>query len=93
VATIDDVTIREVEKRDGRDCVEICSTVPAVETEQASMVHWGGASMEEVSYRAVIECVQEGGRRGTDLMGETVCAAMAVSEGLRGWAGCRVGWL
>jgi hypothetical protein len=72
VATSDDVTIREVEIRVGRNCVEICPAVPPVETEQASMVHWGGASMEEVSCKAVIECVQEGGRRSTDLMGDCV---------------------
>jgi hypothetical protein len=46
--------------------------VPALETEQSRVMRWGFARMEELSGRALIECIQEGGSCGMDLPRDSV---------------------
>jgi hypothetical protein len=73
VANVDEVAIREAEIWTHRDCVWVRPRVLALETAQSCVMRWEAACMVEYSGRALNDCLQEGGARGMDLSGDSVC--------------------
>jgi hypothetical protein len=72
VATIHEVAIREAEVRVDWDGFQVSPLVPALETEQARVMQWGVARVEEICSGALSECVQQGGTCDPDLPGDIV---------------------
>jgi hypothetical protein len=72
VAAVDDVAVREAQIWGDRDGVQVSARMPVLQTEQSCVMRWVVASVEDFSSRAQIECLQEGGPRGTGLPGDSV---------------------
>jgi hypothetical protein len=83
VATVDEITVKEAEIRVHWDGVQVSPRMPALETEQARVMRWGVASVEEFCSRALSECVRQAGTLDPDLLGDsgTVSAGSGMSEG------------
>jgi hypothetical protein len=72
VATVDEANIIDAEVWVDRHGVQESLRVPALETEQSCLLRWGVASIEELSGKALIECLQEGGSSCPELHGDSV---------------------
>jgi hypothetical protein len=67
MATVDTVAVGETEMRVDRDGVQVSPCVPALKTEQACLLRWGVACVEEFCGRALTKRLQNGATRDLDL--------------------------
>jgi hypothetical protein len=68
----DEVAIGEAEIRGDRDGVQVGPRVPALETEQARVMRWGVAGLEEFRSRTLSQFLRKGGTRCPDLPSDSV---------------------
>jgi hypothetical protein len=72
VATIDVVTIRDAELHVDGDCVQVYSSMLALETEKSCGMRLGVTCIGEFNHRPLIECLPQIGSRDPDLSSHIV---------------------
>jgi hypothetical protein len=71
-ATIAEVAVEEAEIRVDREVVQVSPCVRGLDTEQACVMRWGVARVEEFCGTALIECVRKRGTRDPNQLVDSV---------------------